>query len=474
MDPELLLEEIGKRGLSVRSGAIALAKDYLSCSGLYDRTNLQSIIAGEDPSAMFRNSSGIFKGLALPSQSFDEILKQAGQTLVFRNDEMLWEKKLDKASEGACLDFECCITTSKKDRDGDILECSGAEVDPQMPLLWQHMPAFPIGKLVRVLSQNSKRITGHFAVIDNAMGRDAAQLIEFGALRISHGFKPKKVEPLEKANDELWAGYRIISYKMFETSAVSVPANEDATITAFSRSKLTSPVIKGWAEIQYRNRPAIVKSGWDPNGQNAPVRVEVEVSVKQSVASVVPPESIAIVNVTNGTASSDVDGAKGKKDPCPDCKGNDPDCKTCGGTGEIAKKKKGQKSPMSKKRLASILEADKMLETVAVHKELEGATVSKSLLAAARTKLSEAVAVKKEDEEDDDDEPGQPNPEVSPNPNPGIDPLEPASTDAIAQKLLVRLFKGQRPGWDAMHALRDQLDVHIQLEEQKAFAGAFA
>ena len=126
---------------------------------------------------------------------------------------------------GSILDFEAVISTSKRDRDFDTLLASGGEIDERAALLWQHNPDKPIGRLVRVTEQNDKRVCGHFAIADTALGRDAKTLIEFGALRISHGFKPIKAEPHKDG-----MGHVISAWKCLEISVVSVPANEGACV----------------------------------------------------------------------------------------------------------------------------------------------------------------------------------------------------------------------------------------------------
>lgn len=166
-------------------------------------------------------------------------------------------------SEKSIMDFECIITSTRKDRDNDILEASGAEVDPKMPLLWQHMPMMPIGKLIEVTNRNSKRIKGHFAIADTPLGRDAAQLTEFGALRISHGFKPLKFERLEKGDEEMYAGFHILKFVIMEASLVSVPSNEDAVVTLHSTGKLHHPAVKSWADELWSSMPKSVVGGFD-------------------------------------------------------------------------------------------------------------------------------------------------------------------------------------------------------------------
>jgi DNA polymerase III delta prime subunit len=154
-------------------------------------------------------------------------------------------------SHGSIMDFDCVITTTTRDRDGDVLETKGASFDLRMPLLWQHIPMAPIGKMVSLISHTDNEARGRFAIADIAQGRDAAALIDMGALRISHGFMPEEdgYEPL-KGTD----GWHITKFKVFEASTVSVPSNVDAVITVFSRGKLHDPLIKQWAKSYFDNR----------------------------------------------------------------------------------------------------------------------------------------------------------------------------------------------------------------------------
>lgn len=225
---------------------------------------------------------------ARPDVDMSRAIKAASKTLVYSHEGMRFEKagfSLDKELDAneieyrkqhgitPVMDFEAVITTTNKDRDSDVLECEGAEVDPVMPLLWQHIPEMPIGKFLRVTYRDKNIIKGASSIIDSPLGRDAAQLLEFGALRISHGFKPKRVEQMQQAPDDLWPGYRIPAYRMFEKSLVSVPSNPDAVITAYSRNKLFDPMVKAWAKSISDARPTMVRGGYDPmNG--APPRIK--------------------------------------------------------------------------------------------------------------------------------------------------------------------------------------------------------
>ncbi|HVA46473.1 MAG TPA: phage major capsid protein [Pirellulales bacterium] len=173
--------------------------------------------------------------------------------------------------------FPAVITTTRQDLDGDVLETAGAELDPRAPLLWQHLPDLPIGRLLDVGERTAQRLTGTFSIADTALGQDAALLAEHGALRISHGFLPTKWEPLDGddagrngTESVPYSGYHILQFKILEVSLVSVPSNPDAVIEAFSRAKLAHPLVKAWAGTRFENRPVVVSGadlqarvGWD-------------------------------------------------------------------------------------------------------------------------------------------------------------------------------------------------------------------
>ncbi len=227
---------------------------------------------------------------------FDQSIKEAGRKLVFRNADMKilggrWAAKSDslfgepeekarksflkaiKEAKGggdlkACMHFEAVYTSKKRDRDGDILEPKGAEIDSGMPLLWQHNAAQPIGRHMAITGKDEDQIKGHCAIADTELGRDAACLVEFGALRISHGFAPKEYEPLSEEESKGKPGWHVKAYEMMEVSLVSIPSNTDAVITAFGRSKLHCPLVKAWAKRLHDVRATLVKGGFDKNGKN--------------------------------------------------------------------------------------------------------------------------------------------------------------------------------------------------------------
>lgn len=273
-----LLDAIRKR--QARAGGIGFALWYAK--------TIQEVVPDRKSAEKYFGPGGEFL--------FQHSLKEAGNKLVFRNKDMKvlggrWASKSDslfgdpeekarrsfakavKEAKGggdlkACMHFEAVYTSKKRDRDGDILEPKGAEIDEGMPLLWQHNAAQPLGRHVAVTGKDDEQIKGHCAIADTELGRDAAILVEFGALRISHGFAPKEYEPLSEEEAKGRPGWHIKTYDMMEVSLVSIPSNTDAVITAFGRGKLHCPLMKSWAKRMHDVRATIVKGGFDKTGRN--------------------------------------------------------------------------------------------------------------------------------------------------------------------------------------------------------------
>ena len=164
-------------------------------------------------------------------------------------------------STGSIMDFDCIITTGRRDRDGDVLEPKGAILDPKMPLLWQHMPFQPLGRIVKTLEQTDQKVSARFMIADTALGQDAVKMIEADILRISHGFAPIEYNPLKDDQGKDMGGWRISKYAMMETSLVSIPSNIDAEILQFTTGKFAHPLIKGWGEILKSMKSKIFTGG---------------------------------------------------------------------------------------------------------------------------------------------------------------------------------------------------------------------
>jgi HK97 family phage prohead protease len=146
--------------------------------------------------------------------------------------------------------IEGIASTPTPDRVGDVMNPKGAKFSLPMPLLWQHDPNKPIG---RVLSAKvtaagiliRAQIEKGIAFIDET----AWPLIKAGLVpALSVGYKPIKATPIPGTY-----GLNVSEWDWFELSAVTVGANGDTTITAIKSADL-----RAWAESGRRSTPPAV------------------------------------------------------------------------------------------------------------------------------------------------------------------------------------------------------------------------
>lgn len=202
--------------------------------------------------------------------SFDDILRKSASNLTYNNEEMVVEDIYGKPGEWrddkqyvwmdkdgdqrelpkhTLMVFKHTLTTPRKDRDGDILRTQGARPDLKMPLLWQHIPTLPIGKLLSVSEHTSKKLVVVSAIIDiNALAHDAAVMVDAKMGRYSHGFRALEFSTIKEDGYEE-SGFDIKSFEIMEESLVSVPSNTDAEteeilLSLVEGNKLTSPLLK--------------------------------------------------------------------------------------------------------------------------------------------------------------------------------------------------------------------------------------
>src|SRR5262245_22324139 len=107
------------------------------------------------------------------------------------------------SSPGSLCTFTCTATTSQRDRDGDILKSGGAVLDSRAPLLFNHDPSCPIGKVLGKTAHTADRLDVKCSITDfgtssgplAALARDCATLVKAGALAVSIGFEPSDYSP---------------------------------------------------------------------------------------------------------------------------------------------------------------------------------------------------------------------------------------------------------------------------------------
>jgi len=204
--------------------------------------------------------------------SFEDLLSKAAKTLTYSNNDMRFGSKIttaDGSVEGVELPkntlmaFRHTLTSSAKDRDGDVLRSEGMTIDPHMLLLWQHVHTLPIGKSIKIHEQNTDRVEMISAIVDmNELSHDAAVMIDNGMGRFSHGFRAIEFEEMKNANGD-FDGFDVKRAEIMEESLVSVPANVDAEthevlLSLVENGKLTSPLMKQYGTILREDKPPMV------------------------------------------------------------------------------------------------------------------------------------------------------------------------------------------------------------------------
>lgn len=132
-------------------------------------------------------------------------------------------------------------TTQTLDRDGDIVEPSGAEFALPIPFLWQHQRDKPIGEVIAArVTDKGIEVEIQLAQI-NESGKlkerldEAWHSIKSGLVKgLSIGFRGKEYAYTE-------SGIHFTKWDWHELSAVTVPANSEATITAIKAAALGQP-----------------------------------------------------------------------------------------------------------------------------------------------------------------------------------------------------------------------------------------
>lgn len=284
--------------------------------------------------------------------SFQDAIKRASNTLTYNNSDMVIE---DVYAEAKTLDdihghridlpkntlmvFKHVLTTPKRDRDGDILRTRGAQPDPRMLLLWQHVHTLPIGKMLGVIEHTSKKLVVASAVIDmNDLSHDSAVMIDNGMGRFSHGFKALEFEKIKEQDGRTTGGgFDVKMFEIMEESLVSVPSNTDAETqeiiySMVSGGKLTSPMYKSIGKSIKANRPEFSAGGLDLN-------INVNVNGTENEKAKTKPEGCSCGGGSSEKADDDSDEGEGRpegwsedKKKCPKCNSpmKDGKCAKCG------------------------------------------------------------------------------------------------------------------------------------------------
>ena len=144
-----------------------------------------------------------------------------------------WASLQIKAVDASAGTLEGIATTPATDRTGDIVEPGGAEFSLPIKLLSHHDQRRPIGNVTQAkasaagiwISGTIPKGTG-LAYVDEAWSQITSGLV--GGLSI--GFRALEYSPILDAKGERTGGYRFKRWQWLELSAVTIPANAEATI----------------------------------------------------------------------------------------------------------------------------------------------------------------------------------------------------------------------------------------------------
>ncbi|WP_151815090.1 HK97 family phage prohead protease [Acinetobacter soli] len=131
--------------------------------------------------------------------------------------------------------LEGIATTPAPDRVDDVVEPMGAQFTLPVPFLWQHDKKQPIGHVIdAVVGESGIQVKIQLTKPDQVESDELKQRlqtawdsIKTGLVRgLSIGFRGIEVADIQGT----W-GYKFIKWDWYELSAVTIPANQEATIT---------------------------------------------------------------------------------------------------------------------------------------------------------------------------------------------------------------------------------------------------
>jgi HK97 family phage prohead protease len=131
-------------------------------------------------------------------------------------------------------EFSGLATTPTVDRMGDVVESKGAEFKLPIPFLSHHSPEAPIGLVTSAkVTKDGIQVKGHVLRLGDdepASLRERVNVawaeIKHGLVRgLSIGFQPLESEPIKDSY-----GVRFTKWSWLELSAVTIPANAEASI----------------------------------------------------------------------------------------------------------------------------------------------------------------------------------------------------------------------------------------------------
>jgi HK97 family phage major capsid protein/HK97 family phage prohead protease len=160
-----------------------------------------------------------------------------------------------KAIDDDARIIEGTASSPALDTDGDTLDPKGAEYSLPMPLLWQHRSDEPIG-FVTAARVTDKGITIRAQIAKGVSTRidEAWALIKGGLVRgLSVGAQ------LKEYSHKPTGGLTVTKWRWRELSAVTIPANQEASISLVKSADANALALLGTGAARHRShtRPAV-------------------------------------------------------------------------------------------------------------------------------------------------------------------------------------------------------------------------
>jgi HK97 family phage major capsid protein/HK97 family phage prohead protease len=156
--------------------------------------------------------------------------------------------------------IEGIASSPAPDRRGDVLVPEGAEFALPMPLLWQHDTTQPIGEVLEAsVTPAGIRIRAQIAQVDEpgplkTRLDEAWQSVKVRLVRgLSVGFQPLESRLVKKGDP--FGGLHVSRWLWAETSAVTLPMNVAATITAIKSAAASGGLAHAAPGVLSRRSP---------------------------------------------------------------------------------------------------------------------------------------------------------------------------------------------------------------------------
>lgn len=173
--------------------------------------------------------------------------------------------------------FEGVATTPTPDRVDDVVEPKGAQFTLPIPFLWQHDKNQPVGQVIEAdVTDEGIKVKFKLTKPDEveslelkALLQKAFDSIKTGLVRgLSIGFRGLEVADIQGT----W-GYKFIKWDWYELSAVTIPANQDASITGIKALSQANQENKSTTQSQEITLPCVAPKSIQPVSSHIVVKL---------------------------------------------------------------------------------------------------------------------------------------------------------------------------------------------------------